>query len=188
MSHYSGSIPDTTTHTNDWLADAPCKDDPEIMFSGSKHDIAAAKDICRTCPVTTRCLQWALDTGEDWGVWGGLSESERRALRRQAARPISIDEYAGTRSTRRQAATLQEVWDANARPEGEHVIWLGPKVVNKPGTKTQVTANRLAFYLDRGHWPEGDTKRTCGVQGCVKPSHLNDRVERAEEADLAVAV
>ncbi|MFD5661502.1 WhiB family transcriptional regulator [Streptomyces hirsutus] len=40
----------------------------------------------RRCPVTETCLQWALEIGEDLGVWGGLSEDERRAMKRRAAR------------------------------------------------------------------------------------------------------
>lgn len=188
MSHYTGSVPDTADRSLDWLDIAPCKAEPDAMFPGTnKHDIEYAKSICRGCPATQRCLNWALETGEEHGVWGGLSEGERRALRRRAARTINLDEYAGTRSTRKRAATLREAWDAYTLADGEHLLWTGPKVINQPGTKNQVTANRVSFYLDRGHWPEGDTKRTCGVQGCVKPSHLADRTERAEEADLAVA-
>lgn len=40
----------------------------------------------RRCPVSEHCLQWALESGEDSGVWGGLSEDERRAMKRRAAR------------------------------------------------------------------------------------------------------
>jgi WhiB family redox-sensing transcriptional regulator len=42
--------------------------------------------VCSHCPVTEYCLQYALDTNQDSGVWGGLSEDERRALKRRAAR------------------------------------------------------------------------------------------------------
>ena len=42
--------------------------------------------VCATCTVTEICLQYALETGQDSGVWGGLSEDERRALKRRAAR------------------------------------------------------------------------------------------------------
>jgi len=189
MSHYSGSVPDTR-RAADWRDTAVCKANPEAMFPHDRdtNGIQNAKAYCRMCPAIERCLQWALETGEEHGVWGGLSEAERRARRRRPARPISIDDYTGIRPTRQKAATLEETWAANTLPDGDHVLWTGPKVINQPGTKQQVTPNRLAFYLDRGHWPEGDTKRACGVAGCVKPTHLTDRRERAEEAELAVAV
>ena len=45
-----------------------------------------AKAVCRTCEVQAVCLQWALDNNQDSGVWGGMSEEERRSLRRRAAR------------------------------------------------------------------------------------------------------
>lgn len=48
--------------------------------------IEEAKAVCRRCDVREQCLQWALETGQDAGVWGGLSEDERRALKRRRAR------------------------------------------------------------------------------------------------------
>ena len=48
--------------------------------------IEEAKSVCRRCPVIEPCLQWALESGQDAGVWGGLSEDERRALKRRTAR------------------------------------------------------------------------------------------------------
>ncbi len=48
--------------------------------------IQEAKKVCKRCDVREACLQWALDAGQDHGVWGGLSEDERRALKRRAAR------------------------------------------------------------------------------------------------------
>ena len=48
--------------------------------------IAEAKSVCRRCPVVSECLTWALESGQDAGVWGGMSEDERRALKRRNAR------------------------------------------------------------------------------------------------------
>ena len=42
--------------------------------------------VCRRCSVVDTCLAWALESGQDAGVWGGLSEDERRALKRRNAR------------------------------------------------------------------------------------------------------
>ena len=76
----------------DWRHRATCLDeDPELFFpigntGPALLQIEEAKAVCRRCPVTETCLTWALDTGQDAGVWGGLSEDERRALKRRTAR------------------------------------------------------------------------------------------------------
>jgi WhiB family redox-sensing transcriptional regulator len=73
----------------DWRHRALCRDeDPELFFpigttGPAERQVEEAKAVCRRCTVTTDCLNWALDTGQDAGVWGGLSEDERRALKRQ---------------------------------------------------------------------------------------------------------
>ncbi len=92
----------------DWRHKAVCRDeDPELFFpvgnSGpALAQIADAKLVCNRCPVTTECLTWALDSGQDAGVWGGMSEDERRALKRRNARtgpaPGSERNSAPTRS------------------------------------------------------------------------------------------
>ncbi len=76
----------------DWRHSAICQfEDPELFFpvgtSGpAVVQIAEAKSVCRRCPVQTDCLTWALESGQDCGVWGGMSEDERRALTRRTAR------------------------------------------------------------------------------------------------------
>ena len=76
----------------DWRDKAACLTvDPELFFpvgnTGPAVDqIEKAKTVCATCTVTEICLQYALETSQDSGVWGGLSEDERRALKRRAAR------------------------------------------------------------------------------------------------------
>lgn len=52
------------------------------FYDGTKNGIAKAKAVCAGCPVTSRCLDYALGTGQKWGVWGGLDEDERRILTR----------------------------------------------------------------------------------------------------------
>lgn len=51
---------------------------------------AGAKAVCRTCPVVERCRRHALEVREPFGVWGGLSESERQSLVRSAARRVAL--------------------------------------------------------------------------------------------------
>lgn len=76
----------------DWRHNAACRDeDPELFFPIGNTgpfliQAEEAKAVCRRCPVIEACLQWALEFGQDSGVWGGLSEDERRAMKRRAAR------------------------------------------------------------------------------------------------------
>lgn len=76
----------------DWVHRARCKDeDPELFFpvgttGSAAAQIVAAKGICAQCPVRMQCLEWAMATGQDSGVWGGMSEEERRSLRRARRR------------------------------------------------------------------------------------------------------
>ena len=79
-------------HLMDWRHRAACLDeDPELFFpigntGPALLQIEEAKAVCRRCEVMDTCLRWALDSGQDAGVWGGLSEDERRALKRRNAR------------------------------------------------------------------------------------------------------
>ncbi|CAA9343853.1 MAG: WhiB-like transcription regulator [uncultured Frankineae bacterium] len=76
----------------DWRHDAVCRnEDPELFFpigttGPATSQVQAAKVVCRRCPVVEPCLSWALETGQDAGVWGGTSEDERRALARRGTR------------------------------------------------------------------------------------------------------
>jgi WhiB family transcriptional regulator, redox-sensing transcriptional regulator len=76
----------------DWRHRADCHDlDPELFFpvgigESALRQTRAAKTVCAACPVHVECLRWALASGQEFGVWGGLSEVERRSLRRRKAR------------------------------------------------------------------------------------------------------
>lgn len=78
--------------TLDWRHRSACRDeDPELFFPVGNTgpaiaQIEEAKKVCNRCEVKEPCLAWALESGQDAGVWGGLSEDERRALKRRAAR------------------------------------------------------------------------------------------------------
>lgn len=71
-----------------WRVGAACADvDPELFFpvgvTGPAVDqIAEAKAVCAGCSVQTTCLEFAITTNQEYGVWGGTSEEERRVLRR----------------------------------------------------------------------------------------------------------
>lgn len=89
---------------SEWREQAACRDeDPELFFPighgpAAQAQIVEAKAVCARCPVVRECLAWALETGQDAGVWGGLTEEERRQLRRVTA--------------------VQEALDASTRPAG----------------------------------------------------------------------
>jgi WhiB family redox-sensing transcriptional regulator len=68
----------------------PCRTvDPDIFFPVGYTGPAIAqaelaKSFCHRCPVEQECLDWALDTGVEFGVWGGTTEQERAATRRRS--------------------------------------------------------------------------------------------------------
>lgn len=66
-----------------WMRDALCAQvDPELFFPDKSGSSTYAKKICNSCPVQRQCLQEALATEEDWGVWGGVSGRARRKFRK----------------------------------------------------------------------------------------------------------
>lgn len=76
---------DTDTTGSGWRRRGACRDaDPEMFFPVGNSGLALmqeqmAKEVCRSCPVTATCLEWALTVGEI-GVWGGTTDEERRRL------------------------------------------------------------------------------------------------------------
>lgn len=74
----------------DWRNHAACQTvDPELFFPVGKtkpelEHVDRAKEVCGNCPVRSQCLQYALETNQDHGIWGGLTEDERRAMKRRA--------------------------------------------------------------------------------------------------------
>lgn len=75
--------PITVEPARDWREDALCSQtDPELFHPEPGRSVRPAKAVCMACEVRTECLDYALGTGEQRGVWGGLSERERRALQR----------------------------------------------------------------------------------------------------------
>ncbi|MFN8015277.1 MAG: WhiB family transcriptional regulator [Acidimicrobiia bacterium] len=82
-------VRETEWDASNWRTAAICKDsNAELFFpigsTGHALDmIDAAKVVCESCPVSEPCLQFALDTNQEAGVWGGYTEEERRAIRRE---------------------------------------------------------------------------------------------------------
>lgn len=77
-----------------WQDRAACKGMDPTIFFGPEHAENvkekrdredAAKEVCMTCPVKHDCLEYALEAREAYGIWGGLTELERKALLRRRA-------------------------------------------------------------------------------------------------------
>ena len=68
-----------------WQERALCaQTDPEAFFPEKGGSTREAKRVCRSCEVRSECLEYALEHDERFGIWGGMSERERRRLKRQA--------------------------------------------------------------------------------------------------------
>ena len=68
-----------------WQDRALCaQTDPEAFFPEKGGSTREAKRVCRSCEVRAECLEYALENDERFGIWGGLSERERRRIKRQA--------------------------------------------------------------------------------------------------------
>jgi WhiB family transcriptional regulator, redox-sensing transcriptional regulator len=83
----------TEDEAPDWRVQAACRGlDPELFFpittlGKALPQVARAKRVCLRCPVRLACLDWALHTGQDAGIWGGLTDQERRRLRYRELQP-----------------------------------------------------------------------------------------------------
>lgn len=84
---------------DDWATLATCKQNQpdELFVRGAAQN--RAKQLCAGCPVKTECLAEALDNEIEWGVWGGMTERERRALLRK--RP-NVTSWRGLLETARE--------------------------------------------------------------------------------------
>ena len=79
---------DATDETEEasWQLEANCLGvDPDLFFPERGASTKEAKAVCKGCVVREDCLEFALQNGEKFGIWGGLSERERRRIRRQRA-------------------------------------------------------------------------------------------------------
>ncbi len=69
-----------------WVVFAACRDiDGDTFFPATKDETDHALSICATCPVQLECLEYALEARERYGVWGGMTEKQRRRLLRKTA-------------------------------------------------------------------------------------------------------
>ncbi|HEY9367537.1 WhiB family transcriptional regulator [Streptomyces sp.] len=114
--------------TTDWMRRGACrKEDPELWFplgdgDGFTDQIDKARALCRSCPVVLRCLSFGLT--QEYGIWGGTTEKERRGLRRQlpkhtpAALPPGDKECANCGEEK----SFGEFNQLSRNPDGHHTI------------------------------------------------------------------
>lgn len=161
-----------------------CASDPDLFFpTGSTGpaavQIEGAKAVCRRCPVMEQCQEWALETREEYGVWGGLDERQRRSILKARARGtvtrprVPIPAF----STYREAYTLLTI-----ATDG-HVEWTGPNEVRIDGKRQ--SPNQVAWCATREQRPIGRIFPDCDHQGCVE--HLADQTVRAQRATKQLA-
>lgn len=75
------------TRNLEWKSDAACRTvDTSIFFPETEAAAAPALAVCARCPVREQCLDFALETRQHDGIWGGATETERRRLRRTRTR------------------------------------------------------------------------------------------------------
>jgi len=68
----------------EWVTTAPCGDTPDLFFPRRAADNGPAVEVCRACTHRLPCLEWALQQDIQDGIWGGLTDRERRKLKRSA--------------------------------------------------------------------------------------------------------
>lgn len=163
-----------------WVQQALCAspeyaDELETLWFAPKHDKAnlrRARQICWSCPALQACARAAFDNREPIGLWGAITESERRAIFRRRGIRLSDDHADDTIAP----DTLRDLWDQRTELADGHMRWTASTPVSFRGRST--TPQRIGFRLDRGREPEGIVRPTCGVRGCVLPAHLADQAER----------
>ncbi len=80
------NLPANPSPPDMWQERASCYGvDPDIFFPVSEEDAGPALAYCQGCKIREECLAWALKNGERYGVWGGLTEQQRRRVTRYVA-------------------------------------------------------------------------------------------------------
>lgn len=188
MTRIPAAFPRNLEPAADWRAAGLCiTEDPELFHpvgttAAALRATAQAKAICGRCPSIAACLDHALTTPVHDGIWGGLTEKERAAIRRAKVRGISeatlAKRAADARRPPKLPRTLQSIYDESTTLLREdHYAWTGPTEIRFKCRK--YTPKQLAFTLDRGHFPVGKVLAECGVPRCTTGRHLMDQVERA---------
>ena len=122
----------------DWRHEAACREvDPELFFpigntGPALLQIDEAKQVCRRCSVMDECLRWAIDSGQDAGVWGGMSEDERRALKRRTVRLRARAHVLPARDSLTNPRSAPRIRRGDRRPPRCHRLASGRSAAVRP--------------------------------------------------------
>ena len=90
----------STDRADDWRDQAACRQvDPDLFFAegkGAHAQVRRAKSVCASCPVRLQCAEHAIQAGESWGVWGGMSQIQLRTRRRRFTSRAKTDTRAAS--------------------------------------------------------------------------------------------
>lgn len=169
----------------DWRSVGLCRkdDEPDAWFPvGASPQAKAAekhaKAVCWQCP-----SREALDRREPNGVWGGLSEGERRTILRR--RGVNLPDMSADIGDDRPR-TLHTIWEERAAGTGDgHCGWKGGQPITF--RQQHYTPGQIAFTVSRGRPPVGAVMPMCAKAGCVLPAHIADQQEREERSRTAAA-
>lgn len=89
------TTPDPTRADTVWMTHGLCRElDPQVFFPSTGTGVVQAQRICKRCPVSSECLEYALTYAIEHGVWGGVSERGRRKLvsqrRKEGQGPVRL--------------------------------------------------------------------------------------------------
>ncbi|MFI2761347.1 WhiB family transcriptional regulator [Streptomyces echinatus] len=91
-----------TDRATDWRDEGSCREyDPDLFFTDGKgqgEQTRAAQAICHGCPVRIQCGEYAIEAGEYWGIWGGMNQTQLRAVRRRKEQRTDLRRGTGTES------------------------------------------------------------------------------------------
>lgn len=88
-----------------WMKWAACRGlDPNLFFPEKGDGSRGVKDVCRPCPVRQECLDYAIETSQWKGVWGGTTERERKAIRRNRRKQELSEQSASSNGHSKGAA------------------------------------------------------------------------------------
>lgn len=100
----------------EWRPFAACRTSPIDFFTDDPHEALEAQLLCTTCPVDLDCLDYAIETRSDSGIWAGTNHHERRKIRRNISQKESYWDAIGRAVNKRHARTLRLI-DLLATPK-----------------------------------------------------------------------
>jgi WhiB family redox-sensing transcriptional regulator len=166
----------TDTRWQDRAACAAPGTNADAFFASEREPdlVEEARATCNRCPVRAKCLTEAYTEGDEWGIWGGTTNRERRRFLRNAGGQVrrAVVEATGDTYT-----LLHQLYAEHTRPEGDHVLWTDERhwfnVRGKP-----YTVHQLAWLALHRQPSLGRVQRGCEVIGCVAVGCLVDMGQR----------